>query len=281
MKNAISILVLCFVSDIFAAGKIDYVNVSGEIVHFSTVETKSHTSPACVVAETSERYTLSLSSKSGRALYSLLMAAMVDDLPLAVESGMDCADFAGIERANGISIAPAISQNNDSQFSGTILENMMEIDDSGLISKNTSSNNTVFFDRAFYDDRGSFHRGALKNRTQIAMVSGNGWLTSILTPVLESNVGMSVTVEVILDGVSSIFVAEKKNRMSRRWFFGMTGLNEYGTGLLRPPEEVISLGKAVRFEQSLEVWVTMGVQPRSSGAMRYGGVNYILGGSRN
>ena len=89
----------------FAAGKIDYLNVVDDTVYFSTDEVKA-SSPACVLADTANQWTVSLNSKTGRALYSLLVSAMSAEQSVSVESGQDCADISGIERAKGISLQP-------------------------------------------------------------------------------------------------------------------------------------------------------------------------------
>ena len=91
--------------DALAAGKITYLNVVDDTVYFATDETKGST-PACVAFETTEQWTVSLSNKTGRAIYSLLVTAMAGKQAINVETGDDCGDIAGIERAKGISLQP-------------------------------------------------------------------------------------------------------------------------------------------------------------------------------
>lgn len=91
-----------------AAGQVNYLNIDGDAVHFSTEETKSHTLPSCAVAATKDRYAFSLRTDAGRAMYSLLITAMAGKQAITVDSGQDCADVAGLERAEGISITPTV-----------------------------------------------------------------------------------------------------------------------------------------------------------------------------
>jgi len=95
-----------------AAAQVNYLNIDGDAVHFSIAESKTETSPSCVVAETNERFAFSLKTDAGRAMYSLLITAMAAKQDLAVESAQDCADVAGIERADGISITPTVTSAN-------------------------------------------------------------------------------------------------------------------------------------------------------------------------
>ncbi|WP_281556442.1 hypothetical protein [Thalassomonas sp. RHCl1] len=89
-----------------AAAKVNYLNVDGDSVHFSTAEAKSAVSPSCVVADTDDRFAVSLRTEAGRAMYSLLITAMSSDVPVTVTSAADCGDVFGLERAQSVSIAP-------------------------------------------------------------------------------------------------------------------------------------------------------------------------------
>ena len=106
MKIYILFLAGLFASmPVFAAGNITYLNVVDDIVYFTTDEVKAGM-PSCVVAENAELWAVSLNHKTGRALYSLLVTAMAGKQAINVESGADCGDIAGIERAKGISLQP-------------------------------------------------------------------------------------------------------------------------------------------------------------------------------
>ncbi|WP_281556443.1 hypothetical protein [Thalassomonas sp. RHCl1] len=112
--QSIIISFLALISQLFsanamAAAKVSYLNVDGDNVHFSTAEAKSAASPACVVAETNERFAVSLRTEAGRAMYSLLITAMSSDQPVTVVSGSDCGDVFGLERAQSVSISPDVT----------------------------------------------------------------------------------------------------------------------------------------------------------------------------
>lgn len=89
-----------------AAAPINYLTVKGDAVHFSIDEAKSGTRPSCALATTSDHYAVSLKTDTGRAMYSILVAAMAGKQAVGVESAEDCADVAGLERAYALSIAP-------------------------------------------------------------------------------------------------------------------------------------------------------------------------------
>jgi len=101
--------VLCSFN-VLAAAKVSYLNVDGDNVHFATAEAKAAASPSCVVADTSERFAVSLRTEAGRAMYSLLITAMSSEQPVTVVSGQDCGDVFGLERAQSVSISPDVSK---------------------------------------------------------------------------------------------------------------------------------------------------------------------------
>jgi hypothetical protein len=107
IKKTLSILMaLTMMPTSYAAATVNYLNVDGDAVHFSTNEAKSAVSPSCVIAETNDRFTVSLQSEAGRAMYSLLITAMASKQAVTIESALDCTDIEGVERAKGVSIVP-------------------------------------------------------------------------------------------------------------------------------------------------------------------------------
>ena len=109
-KNTIIALTLPFwASSVFAAALVDYLNVDGNAVHFSIAESKTQTPPQCAVAETNDKFAVSLNTEAGRAMYSLLITAMSTKQGVSVKTAGDCADIAGIERASSVSIQPAMT----------------------------------------------------------------------------------------------------------------------------------------------------------------------------
>lgn len=108
MKKSLLLLGLLISNSVFSAAQVNYLNIDGDAVHFSTAEAKTATSPSCAVAATNERFAFSLKTDAGRAMYSLLVTAMAAKQALTIESAQDCADVTGIERVAGLSIAPAV-----------------------------------------------------------------------------------------------------------------------------------------------------------------------------
>jgi hypothetical protein len=107
-KYLLLLISLIISKQTFAAAQVNYLNVDGNAVHFSISEAKAITSPSCVIAETNNRFSVSLQSEAGRAMYSLLITAMASKQAVTVESAQDCADITGVERAKGLSIVPAL-----------------------------------------------------------------------------------------------------------------------------------------------------------------------------
>lgn len=98
-----------------AAGTIDFLEVDNDVVLFSTTDTKT-SSPACVTSEYSDLWSVSLASDSGRAIYSLILTSMAkgDGVALNIESGQNCADRNGVERAAKVNLVSTAVQNTES-----------------------------------------------------------------------------------------------------------------------------------------------------------------------
>jgi hypothetical protein len=90
------------------AQQINFLNVEGSNVYFSTTTSKAASAPSCAIADTNEQYAVSLATENGRAVYSLLIMAMASGQAIDVQSAGDCADVTGLERANSVSITPVI-----------------------------------------------------------------------------------------------------------------------------------------------------------------------------
>lgn len=98
IKKLFFILPLVFCLPVYAGALVNYLDVNQGMVVFSTDESKSTTSPACVEPANTTSWALSLTSENGRAIYSMLMTAMASNLSISVESASDCQDFSGYER---------------------------------------------------------------------------------------------------------------------------------------------------------------------------------------
>ncbi len=105
-----------------AAGTLDYLEVDNDVVLFSTTQPKSASSPSCMTQINSNLWSASLSSDSGRAIYSLILTSMVkgEGVGLSIESAQDCNAQEGVERAAKVKLtATAISAtpaNSGSRF---------------------------------------------------------------------------------------------------------------------------------------------------------------------
>ena len=108
---------LLFAAPVLSSGQVNYLDVNGDIVVFATEATKTNTSPACVGAANSDKWAVSLNSESGRAIYSLLMTALVTKMRVNVESAGDCADQDGYERAQRVWL-DAVAGGTNSSASG-------------------------------------------------------------------------------------------------------------------------------------------------------------------
>jgi hypothetical protein len=122
MKNCIFASILLISLQTQAASQVNYLNIDGDAVHFSTNEAKPASNPSCAVAETNDRYAVSLQSEAGRAMYSLLITAMASKQAVTIETAQDCIDVDGLERAKSVSIVPNIDDvKNTANSSGLSL----------------------------------------------------------------------------------------------------------------------------------------------------------------
>ena len=287
MKKTILLTSLLASAQVYAAAQINYLNVDSEAVYFSTAEVKPTTAPQCAVAATNDRYAVSLNTKTGRAIYSLLITAMASKQSVSIESAQDCADIEGLERAKGVTIVPVVAAHQEENSTKpSILDNLREFSNSSLKFYHSGttkydSNEHLFFSEQFSRLGGKYLVVNTGGRKSIINVQGAGWLTSVLTPSITAD-DVPIKLEVIIDGTNYTFDMLSNNQ--DRWLLGdtsyATDANGYRHLEIARPHDVISKGRAVYFEQSLEVWVTMGQTPRSIGYESTSGVNYILSGPK-
>jgi hypothetical protein len=90
-----------------ASGTVDYLKVDEDVVYFSTTDTKTTVSPSCMVVDNADLWALSLTSGTGRAVYSLIITAIAKDAAIEVESAGDCADAQGFKRPSSLAISPS------------------------------------------------------------------------------------------------------------------------------------------------------------------------------
>lgn len=106
MKAALVLLALCFSSQSAGAESLGKLTIAGNIVTFIASE-KSHPLPDCVVESQQALWSADLSTRRGRAIYAVLLTALSANQTLKVTSAGNCADSAGIEKAQTVSIVIA------------------------------------------------------------------------------------------------------------------------------------------------------------------------------
>lgn len=108
------ISLLLFSPVALAGGKLTDLQIDKEVVIFSTTQIKPLPNLACVANDAADKWTASLKTESGRAIYSLLVTALSKNLALEVSGAGDCADKDGIERSEGVKLlmvsTPVVSQ---------------------------------------------------------------------------------------------------------------------------------------------------------------------------
>ena len=107
LNTLLTLSLAAITSQVMAANTLTSLKVQNDIVYFATEGTKTETSPSCMAAENSSKWTLSLNSASGKAMYALLVTASADSREVTVETANDCADQLGYERAASIEIGKA------------------------------------------------------------------------------------------------------------------------------------------------------------------------------
>jgi len=278
-------LCIFFTVHSFAAGKVNYLKVDGDNVHFATTEGKITTSPACAVEASKDYFTVSLKTEAGRAIYSLLVTAMSTNEPVDVISANDCADTPGLERAQSVSL-PSTTSNQGTENS-TILNTAIEAYDSHFQIKNGfRSHEKDYYTYAFHNSKGSKGAVLTGSRTQLVNVTGSGWLTAILTPMTINNYNNKSTLklEVIIDGETKT-IELTPQLYGSRFFLGLAktsmadNINSDLFYHIQTPVHVVNEGKGIRFEQNMEVWLTMGEAPPEPSPSNYFGVHYIRGSS--
>ena len=268
-----------------AAGNITYLNVIDDVVYFTTDDTQV-TPPECAVAETATQWTIPLTNKTGRALYSMLVTAMAAKQPVTIASADDCAVIDGFKRAKGINLVPVIEDNSakTSVANSNILSHAAEVGSGStmLYSPSGHSQQTdAFFKEVFPNRDGAVRNSIVFNRKLIKRVEGSGWLTAILTSyTADTGTGKEdiTTVEVVIDGESQVFELTGK-KINGRFFFGLTSQSEHDTyaSQIVAPLEVVTQGKGVPFKSSLEVWVKETNSQTHCSTCMLVGVQYYMG----
>ena len=95
-----------------ASSKVDFIEVQGDNVIFTTQAEKTGARPSCVAQEHVDKWSVSLKTASGRALYSMLATSLAGRLNVTVTSANDCSDVEGVERASSIAVMPNVTVSN-------------------------------------------------------------------------------------------------------------------------------------------------------------------------
>lgn len=96
---------LCITAPVFAAAKINYLNINESILTFSTHQAKPTVKPNCVVATSEHLWAVSLNTQHGKNLYAMLLTAIASDLNIMIETTGDCNAVFGIERPKAITFS--------------------------------------------------------------------------------------------------------------------------------------------------------------------------------
>lgn len=106
MKELIvPVICLCFLfftTALHASEKITYLSIKENMVHFSTAESKTESSPTCMASENANIWVFSLNEVGAEAKLSILTTALASNLSISVKTANDCAAKTGFERPNQI-----------------------------------------------------------------------------------------------------------------------------------------------------------------------------------
>jgi hypothetical protein len=153
MKFYISLLAIVFASNTIASGNVDFLEVDGDTVYFSTSGGKSHTLPSCVTPAKSDLWSVSLASDSGRAMYSLILTAMAkgSEMGLSIVSENHCGHVSDVEQAAKINLVAQQSPSNQSQTSGNSGKTIGMYKSDGVTRVGTVVGPVVLSNRSFHD----------------------------------------------------------------------------------------------------------------------------------
>jgi hypothetical protein len=105
IKKTLTLLSCLLISTFtFGDGNLTSLKVDSDIVYFSTDEEKIATSPSCMATENSDKWSLSLNTATGKAIYALLITVSADNRKITVESAGDCSDITSFERAKSVEL---------------------------------------------------------------------------------------------------------------------------------------------------------------------------------
>lgn len=271
------------ISPFALSNTVNFLEVENDTAIFSTSEAKAN-GPACVLSEFKDKWAVSLSSDSGRAMYSLIMTALAksESLQLSVTSANDCGVLDGVERALDVSVQ-AIGTNISEPphpTQTTILNwfvPMQYVCDSEEGSNSGHPNSQFWRSEPDFRQTGSVTG---TRRYKMLSVNGPGYLTSIVLPQMQNDGNTVITLEVVIDGRSQVLVFEDFDepgyRGYRRFVAANFAQSDAGCPTILESYKTVTEGKAVPFKSSLEMYITMSqLIPDGHKGWR---VEYLLGG---
>lgn len=145
MKKRLFVCALGLASQpLWANNSIEELSVNGELVTFTTSQSKVSSNPACVTSPNEELWSVSLSHNVGRAMYAMLVAASNNKQSITVTSAGDCADAQGIERVAAIKVSATQAAVQPSSGSGVFLYKGDGITKIGTVV-NAVNNSAVYY----------------------------------------------------------------------------------------------------------------------------------------
>lgn len=102
--KALAITSVLLSNSVAAKGRVTNLTIENNILVFTSDYALSNLDPACVADPSLSQWAVSLASSRGQSIYALLLTAVANDLPVAIQSAYDCADLQGVERPESISI---------------------------------------------------------------------------------------------------------------------------------------------------------------------------------
>jgi len=110
------LIMACYNNASIASSTLTSLKVDGDIVYFSTKQAKGEVSPSCMLDEFKNDWSVSLKNTTGKAIYSMLVAATATQKSIIVKTANDCAIKSGYERARSVEISSEPGTLNNGQF---------------------------------------------------------------------------------------------------------------------------------------------------------------------
>ena len=265
-----------------ASVKISNMALQDNLVTFTTTPAKPDTALACVDSGSKDTWAAAIDTYSGRALYTMLVTAVGENLSLEIESAGDCNAAGNIERPAMVRIAAQSEANID------IAQKLEELMPFGMHynrlwigdEKITSSSSSHQLEKAYTSDKfpsyikdggSSFKIGSSAKVNLVNLTNHKGFFAGFVIPYINQN--GSCVVDVALDGITKRYeYAPTINGMLFAAGASRSSDNVEGRVMLSAGGAASS-GKAIPFNQSLKVDVQCS---GDFGAGRYAATAYQI-----